>query len=308
MISTCFNGQNKDDAVTAQDQATAQRIARIMRAARKRKGLTQQVVAARLGISQGALSKIEHGLLIPSAPQWFDFCELTDIPPESLRLGYIDRLLPLAGPVSTSLDVSGFKLPRRFLEQAALRVRALQPLIRYFRQARGEDGFESFCRDRKIDPDYFTVYDHAIHVDLAFELARALREAGALAVDDLSPVSAQFSDPDAHGALAARLRAASAGAGALRALVENVALYRADFEIAFRATGAGRAELTLSPRVDLAARAASADPGLAHFDCRYWQELLARAASIAGGVVAQVQETGCCYRGERGGLAFSWSE
>jgi DNA-binding XRE family transcriptional regulator len=291
--------------VTAQDQATAQRIARIMRAARKRRALTQQVVAARLGISQGALSKIEHGLLIPSAPQWFEFCSLTDIPPESLRWGYIDHMAPLAAPMTAPPAPGGFKMPRRFLDGAALRVRALQPLIRFYRQARGEAGFAEFCRERKLDPDYFTVYDHPIHGDLGFELAGALKKAGSLLGDDLTPIVPHFADPESHGAFSARLREVPAGLPALRLLVEHASLYRADLEHSLHE--AGSAELNLSPRVDLSVRAASSDAAMAHFDCRYWQELLAGASTVAGGGTARVQERGCVYRDGRGQLTFSWS-
>jgi transcriptional regulator with XRE-family HTH domain len=52
-------------------------LAKVMHDARKEKGFTQSFVAGHIGISQGALSKMERGLLVPSAIQWVEFCRLT---------------------------------------------------------------------------------------------------------------------------------------------------------------------------------------------------------------------------------------
>ncbi len=52
-------------------------LAKVMHEARKTMGFTQSFVATHIGISQGALSKMERGLLVPSAIQWVEFCRLT---------------------------------------------------------------------------------------------------------------------------------------------------------------------------------------------------------------------------------------
>jgi len=54
-------------------------LAKAMLEARKQRGFTQAFVAGHIGISQGALSKMERGLLVPSAIQWIEFCRLTKI-------------------------------------------------------------------------------------------------------------------------------------------------------------------------------------------------------------------------------------
>ncbi len=46
---------------------------------RKKRGVTQVELAARLGISQATLSKMENGLAEPTAVQWFEFCRLMKI-------------------------------------------------------------------------------------------------------------------------------------------------------------------------------------------------------------------------------------
>ncbi len=54
-------------------------LSRAMLEARKQRAFTQAFVASHIGISQGALSKMERGLLVPSAIQWIEFCRLTKI-------------------------------------------------------------------------------------------------------------------------------------------------------------------------------------------------------------------------------------
>ena len=49
----------------------------LMKAARKFKKFNQSDVAQAIGCSQSALSKMEHNLLVPSAPQWFLFSRFT---------------------------------------------------------------------------------------------------------------------------------------------------------------------------------------------------------------------------------------
>jgi transcriptional regulator with XRE-family HTH domain len=66
-------------------------IGPLMKAARKFRKFNQSDVADAIGCSQSALSKMEHNLLVPSAPQWFLFARFTAIPPETLETGFIDR-------------------------------------------------------------------------------------------------------------------------------------------------------------------------------------------------------------------------
>jgi transcriptional regulator with XRE-family HTH domain len=74
----------KGSIVTAREKRTATSIARTLHKVRKHRELSQKDVAKALGITQSTLSKMEHGKLIPSAVQWYDFCQLTKIPMDSL--------------------------------------------------------------------------------------------------------------------------------------------------------------------------------------------------------------------------------
>ncbi len=63
-----------------------------MKSTRLERGLTQKEVAGKLGVAQGTLSKMENGRLMPSVIQWFDFCNFTGLPSDSIleKSGSID--------------------------------------------------------------------------------------------------------------------------------------------------------------------------------------------------------------------------
>ena len=65
-------------------KVTVEDVSKILRALRAKKGLTQKAVADELGISQSNFSKMENGLLEPSAIQWMIFCQLMGISTEMI--------------------------------------------------------------------------------------------------------------------------------------------------------------------------------------------------------------------------------
>lgn len=281
--------------MTAQDQATARRIARIMRASRKRNGLTQQKVAAKLGISQGALSKMEHGLLIPSAPQWFDFCEMTHIPAESLKTGFIDRLERVT--LSDCRPDVGFKVPRIYGESCGSKVRALMPLVRYFRKAAGDDTFEAFCRAKKIDPDFFLDFDNQINLNVMLDMTRELMKTGYLKNGDPGGVIEQAMDPTSHGLLQAQVQSKHTGPEALRALVESSPYYECNFDYKVEELGPNHSQLTVRPGAHLAQFSYRNDAVLGDFICHYKKAYFAKVPALGGAHEASLIEKQCMYHG-----------
>lgn len=69
-------GMNRSSPI----EITTEDIAAAMRRLRLRKGLPQKAVADALDISQSTLSKMERGVLEPSAIQWMRFCQLIEEP------------------------------------------------------------------------------------------------------------------------------------------------------------------------------------------------------------------------------------
>lgn len=134
----------------------------LMKAARKFKKLNQAEVAQAIGCSQSALSKMEHDLLVPSAPQWFLFARFTDIPPEALEAGIIDRNLPLQ---FANIDIHGFKIPRRYKQSRVAKLRVIYPLVKYL-EVTNVDLYKKYLAHVEIDPEFFIDFDNLINFQL----------------------------------------------------------------------------------------------------------------------------------------------
>lgn len=136
----------------------------IMKAARKFRKFNQADVANAIGCSQSALSKMEHNLLIPSAPQWFLFSRFTSIPPESLENGVIDRHIKLK---FNSEDVSlGFKIPKKYRTQRSQKAREVYPFLQYIEKNQGKDALTEYVNFTGLDPEFFLDFDNLINFPL----------------------------------------------------------------------------------------------------------------------------------------------
>jgi transcriptional regulator with XRE-family HTH domain len=142
-------------------------IGQLMKAARKFKKFNQSDVAHAMGCSQSALSKMEHNLLMPNAPQWFLFSRYTSIPPESIETGIIDR----NSTVKLNNDnVSiGFKLPKRYRSNRSMKVREIYPLYSFLKKTNKED-FELFSKSLGIDHEFFLDFDNLVNFQLFVDL------------------------------------------------------------------------------------------------------------------------------------------
>ena len=153
---------------------TQYKVAELMRTARKRANLSQATVANKLAITQGALSKMEHAQITPSAPQWFEFCRLAEISPDSILLGYIESVRPLRledAPIET-----GYRLEDRFLKQRGLKVRAMLPWALALKEKLGPDAFQQACKERGIDADIFLDHDFQVNVLVLNELMELTKQ------------------------------------------------------------------------------------------------------------------------------------
>lgn len=136
----------------------------IMKAARKFRKFNQADVANAIGCSQSALSKMEHNLLIPSAPQWFMFSRFTAIPPESLENGIIDRKIKIK---FNSDDVSlGFKIPKKYRSQRSEKVREVYPFLQYIEKNMGKESLTEYLNYTGLDPEFFLDFDNLINFPL----------------------------------------------------------------------------------------------------------------------------------------------
>lgn len=134
----------------------------LMKAARKFKKLNQAEVAEAIGCSQSALSKMEHGLLVPSAPQWFLFSRFTAIPPESLEAGVIDRMLPLQ---FSNIELHGFKIPRKYRQNRVTKVRVIYSLVKFL-ELKHPDLFKKYLNQIDLDAEFFVDFDNLTNFQL----------------------------------------------------------------------------------------------------------------------------------------------
>lgn len=139
-------------------------IGPLMKAARKFKKLNQADVANAIGCSQSALSKMEHNLLVPSAPQWFLFARFTSIPPETLETGVIDR----HSKVKFNNDqVSlGFKIPKKYRHFRAEKVREIYPFLQFLEKKMTPPLHKEFMLSTGLDPEFFLDFDNLISFQL----------------------------------------------------------------------------------------------------------------------------------------------
>lgn len=151
-------------------------IGPIMKAARKFKKFNQADVAQAIGCSQSALSKMEHNLLVPSAPQWFLFSRFTAIPPETLETGIIDRHSLVK---FNSDEVSlGFKIPKKYRSHRAEKVREVYPFMRYLEKAKGPDALKDYVTFTGIDSEFFLDFDNLINFQLLADTVQYFVKSG----------------------------------------------------------------------------------------------------------------------------------
>jgi transcriptional regulator with XRE-family HTH domain len=142
-------------------------IGPLMKAARKFRKFNQSDVAHAIGCSQSALSKMEHNLLVPSAPQWFLFARFTAIPPETLETGFIDRHSKVK---FNSDQVSlGFKIPKRYRSFRSQKVREIYPFLQYLEKKMSPPLHTEYMNTLSLDPEFFIDFDNLINFQLILD-------------------------------------------------------------------------------------------------------------------------------------------
>jgi transcriptional regulator with XRE-family HTH domain len=142
-------------------------IGPLMKAARKYKKLNQSDVAEAIGCSQSALSKMEHNLLTPNAPQWFLFSRFTSIPPETLELGIIDRKTEVR--LNNDSVSVGFKLPKRYRINKSQKIREVYPFLHALQKMYPKD-YQLFLDNAGIDEEFYLDFDNLVSFQIIVDL------------------------------------------------------------------------------------------------------------------------------------------
>ena len=209
-------------------------IGPIMKAARKFKKFNQADVAQAIGCSQSALSKMEHNLLVPSAPQWFLFSRFTSIPPESLETGIIDR----HSKVKFNNDqVSlGFKIPKRYRHFRASKVREIYPFLLYLEKHVSPEAAKEFVVSTEIDQEFFLDFDNLVNFQLFLDAAEFMIKHNKNNIKDIREV-VQFQNKiywDHYGVEWGKLGTISA---VLTEYVNQQSYFQAEFQIKLETQG-----------------------------------------------------------------------
>ena len=266
-----------------------------MRAARKRAGLTQVGVSTGLGISQSALSKMESARLIPSAPQWFAFCDIARISPDSLTLGYIEHNKPAT--LGRGEIESGFRLPKQFAEFRGSKVRAVMPFIIVFKEIFGEEKFDQFLESHKLDPDFFMDLDNQISLNFVLESMRTLVSKGDFKAKDFSRMSRAVVNPGVHGGLLySRYKDASDSIVRFKSLIGNARQYECNFRYGLEDESRAGVVLSIEPEPHLGAFDYRNDSVLGNALCRYKQHYFQEVATC-GHHDLKLREIECHYKG-----------
>lgn len=210
-------------------------IGPLMKAARKFKKFNQSDVASAIGCSQSALSKMEHNLLIPNAPQWFLFARFTAIPPENIETGFIDRHSPVRlNDENVSL---GFKLPKRYRLNRAQKIREVYPFFHYLEKKIGADAYNEFTQNLGIESEFFVDFDNIISFQLIIDVINLYVGFGKKSFEDISSL-VRFGQNDVYwDEFGKAWKQLSTPKDVLEAFAREQKFFQADFTLSVTATG-----------------------------------------------------------------------
>jgi transcriptional regulator with XRE-family HTH domain len=201
------------------------RLAKLIYAARKRKGYTQSYISQQTGITQGTLSKIEAGVCSVSAKHWFLLSRLLEIPTEAVWSGLIDRGVK----PSREIDKNTFKLPKKYFKNAHSSVKEIIPILEFVILEKGKEQLEQYFKDNKINDNFFYDLNNTINFSFAVDLLNHFypeqlnedlyRRIGGLAKND-----------EHHGVHASEYRKKNTGLNLLKNYIDNSHFYQSGYK------------------------------------------------------------------------------
>lgn len=281
--------------MNTQEKLSAERIATLMRAARKRAGLGQVDIAQKLGISQGAVSRTEHGILIPSAPIWFDFCKLTDISPDSLVTGFIEKSSPalLESPQGTA----GFKIHSRYTTDRGSKIRAMLPFLSFFESIYGSQGMKQFLASIRVDPDFIVDHDNQINLNFCMDIASRLIKDGHLKARSLGRLAKAANQRESHGSMHSHYDSVDGALNRLQVLLRNARFYECNFDYKIEDFSSTSIQLSVTPNEHLK-RFNYKNDELGDLLCRYKQHYFQQFAfAKSPSKEGQLIEKECLFHG-----------
>jgi len=274
----------------------AKKTARIMRAARKRRGLTQSEIAKLLQTSQANISKLENAMLIPSAPECFEFCDVMKIPAESLRTGTLDARLQAT--VRSEPHEGGFRLPKRYIDSRGTSVRAVMPLLTRAEKTLGDQRLNAALESMGLDPDVTVELSNVLNANFCMDLARLLIKEGAIENGDLTSLDPHYIQPICHGSLHQDYAGLQVPEELMKKWYSNIPFYCSNFEYRMEEQTADNMTLSVKACDHMKAFPYTGDPVLGDFMCRYFKQKLGTFPTYNGAPKAKVESLACMHKGD----------
>jgi transcriptional regulator with XRE-family HTH domain len=231
--------------VNLEEKKTAIKTSKIIRYARKSLGMTQKDLSHKLSISQGALSKLESGLLIPSVHQWFEVCGQLGVPADSHIYGYVDRLEP--AQFNAQVVETPFQLKPQYRTLAASTSRSIYPILKWVEKKLGYDKTEELIKSMGVDPDYFTDLSLPISFRFISDLVEILIQEGHLPKSQLTNLAQAVTQPTNHGQLYAFYQQSSQLEGLMKAILSKSFFYEQNFDYKIESASSRKVSFSIEP-------------------------------------------------------------
>jgi DNA-binding XRE family transcriptional regulator len=272
------------------------KAARVMRAVRKRAGLTQSDVAQRLETSQSAISKIEAANLAPPLLIWMSFCKDMGINAvETLETGYVDFAQT---QVSQNREETGkFKVPSRYLTDCGTSVRWLMPTLKLYESRHGSEALEKFLSSTmKVDPDFFVILDHSINFQFVLDVSKHWAKSGDFKLEDFMSIGQLAAQPDLLGTLKPIFEQTRTSREKLIGLISNIDKYEVNFKYQIESQSENDLKISITPSEHLK-RFDYLKTAVTHMCCEYRKTFLMALSARPGGETFKIHEQQCIYDG-----------
>ncbi len=253
--------------MNSSEKIAAKKVAGLMRASRKRLSWTQTYVSKAISISQSALSKMESGLLIPSASQWYEFCVMAGISTEALSTGIMEfnkKIVLESGPLKND-----FKIAKRYLDHRGSKVRSTQPFLDYFKTVYSSEKLNEYLSFIGVDPDYFIDFDAQLNLNFYLDMTKHLVTQGKLKGRDFPKLVKSVPSRTAQGRFHDQYMKSQSCA--LKLLFENVKFYECNFQYRIEEERAQKLVVSVKPEKHLREFKYRDDAVLGKFLCEYKQ-------------------------------------
>ena len=208
------------------ERADALRVSKVIRSARKLRGISQAKLSRELQVTQATFSNIEKGRVAISGSLWYRLSEILGLLPDHAFFeGIVDNIDGLNDPTET-----GYKIPKRYSNNAYSTVRSAQPFFQFFEACLGEKALEAFLKEKlKVEPDIRFIYGLRLSVRFNCDLADFLIRSGHLTLGTLDHVTCALTNPKTHGQLAHYYRGAPSRLDLMRTFAKHVSHYERNF-------------------------------------------------------------------------------